>query len=264
MAMSRSFGSTSLTIRPPISMVPALGRSSPATILSSVDLPQPEGPTSTVNSPLSMSRSIPFNTSRRANRFDRARMLNAAMMTPSLDCSRGEAPEEIAAAKQIDQQGRQRRDQDRRALFTVHRFAGDGGRERNQRGGDRLLAARGEGDAKEELVPDPGELEDHGHDQDRRRERQHDPPENPEEPSAVDAGCLQEILLDADIVVATEQCREAHALDGVDQDQAGDRVHEREIAQHHYPWDQLHLLGEEDAEGDERKDHLIAAKAPER
>ena len=66
MAMSRSLGATSLTTRPPISIVPALGRSSPATMLSSVDLPQPDGPTSTVNSPLSMSRLIPFNTSRLA------------------------------------------------------------------------------------------------------------------------------------------------------------------------------------------------------
>jgi hypothetical protein len=45
MAMSRSFGGMSLTIRPPISIVPALDRSSPATMLSSVDLPQPDGPT---------------------------------------------------------------------------------------------------------------------------------------------------------------------------------------------------------------------------
>ena len=51
MAMSRSLGGTSLTTRPPISIVPALWRSSPAMMLSSVDLPQPDGPTSTVNSP---------------------------------------------------------------------------------------------------------------------------------------------------------------------------------------------------------------------
>ena len=54
MAMSRSFGATSSTTRPPISTVPALGRSRPAMMLSNVDLPQPDGPTSTVNSPLSI------------------------------------------------------------------------------------------------------------------------------------------------------------------------------------------------------------------
>ena len=36
---------------------PALGRSSPAAIRSRVDLPQPEGPTTQVNSPGAMSRS---------------------------------------------------------------------------------------------------------------------------------------------------------------------------------------------------------------
>src|SRR5882762_1052879 len=185
MAMSRSFGGMSLTTRPPISTVPALGLSSPATMLSRVDLPQPDGPTSTVNSPLSMSRSIPFNTSRLAYRFDRARMLNAAMKTssptPSLHGPRSEASQEIPSAEQIHQEGRQCRDQHRGALLAVHRFAGDCGAERDQRGGDRLLPARGKGDAIEELVPDPGKLEDHGYDQDRGRERQYDPPENPEE-----------------------------------------------------------------------------------
>ena len=36
--------------------------------------------------------------------------------------------------------------------------------------GHRLLIAGGKGDAVQELVPDSGELEDHSHDQDRRRE----------------------------------------------------------------------------------------------
>ncbi len=51
MAMSRSAGSISLTTRPPISMVPPVMVSSPATMRSSVDLPQPDGPTSTQNCP---------------------------------------------------------------------------------------------------------------------------------------------------------------------------------------------------------------------
>src|SRR4051795_8574743 len=170
MAMSRSLGATSLTIRPPISTVPALGLSRPATMLSSVDLPQPEGPTSTVNSPLSMSRSIPFSTSRLAYRFDRARMLNAAMKTssptPSLDGPGSEASQEIPSAEQIHEQRRQRRDQHRRTPVAKHRLGGDRRRKRDQRRGHGLLLAGRKGDAKEELVPDAGELEDHGHDQD--------------------------------------------------------------------------------------------------
>ncbi len=49
--MSRSAGSTSLTTRPPMSISPPVMVSSPATMRSSVDLPQPDGPTSTQNWP---------------------------------------------------------------------------------------------------------------------------------------------------------------------------------------------------------------------
>src|SRR6478735_3192142 len=180
MAMSRSFGGMSLTTRPPISIVPALALSSPATMLSSVDLPQPEGPTSTVNSPLSISRSIPFSTSRLAYRFDRARMLNAAISTPSLHGPRSEASQEIPSAEQIHQQRRQRCDQNRRTLVSEHRLGSDRGGKRDQRRRYRLLIAGRKGDAVQELVPDSGELEDHGHNQDRRRQRQDDAPEDPE------------------------------------------------------------------------------------
>ena len=49
--MSRSFGGTSFTTRSPIESVPALIDSSPAIMRSIVLLPQPDGPTSTTNSP---------------------------------------------------------------------------------------------------------------------------------------------------------------------------------------------------------------------
>ena len=58
MAMSRSDGSSLFTTRPPIEIVPALMVSSPAIIRSSVDLPHPDGPTSTTISPSAMSRLI--------------------------------------------------------------------------------------------------------------------------------------------------------------------------------------------------------------
>ncbi len=51
MAMSRSLGGTSLTTRPSIESVPLVIDSSPAIIRSTVDLPQPDGPTSTSSSP---------------------------------------------------------------------------------------------------------------------------------------------------------------------------------------------------------------------
>ena len=57
MATSRCRGDTSLTTRSPKLIVPDVIRSSPATIRSAVVLPQPEGPTSTTNSPSATSRS---------------------------------------------------------------------------------------------------------------------------------------------------------------------------------------------------------------
>src|SRR6266540_3020140 len=57
MAMSRRRGARSVTSVPPIEMRPSVASSRPATIRSNVVLPQPEGPTNTMNSPSSMRRS---------------------------------------------------------------------------------------------------------------------------------------------------------------------------------------------------------------
>ena len=61
-AMSRSFDSISLTILPSIAIVPPVISSRPASIRSNVDLPQPDGPTSTTNSPSWMSKPMPWMT----------------------------------------------------------------------------------------------------------------------------------------------------------------------------------------------------------
>src|SRR5579863_2283570 len=49
--MPRSLGPSSVTSRPSMRIFPPLGSSSPAMSRSSVDLPQPDGPTRTRNSP---------------------------------------------------------------------------------------------------------------------------------------------------------------------------------------------------------------------
>src|SRR5262245_27728001 len=56
MAMSRSFGGTSFTTRSPMRSVPEEISSRPAIIRRLVVFPQPEGPTSTMNSPSPISR----------------------------------------------------------------------------------------------------------------------------------------------------------------------------------------------------------------
>ena len=63
MAMPRLAGGTALTSSPSILTLPEVASSSPAMTRSRVDLPQPDGPTKTTNSPSLTSRSMPFSTS---------------------------------------------------------------------------------------------------------------------------------------------------------------------------------------------------------
>src|SRR5216684_2734936 len=56
MAMSRSGGASSVTSTSPIEIVPSVISSRPAIIRRSVDFPQPDGPTRTMNSPSAIVR----------------------------------------------------------------------------------------------------------------------------------------------------------------------------------------------------------------
>src|SRR2546428_13775307 len=60
--MSRSFDSMSLTTLPSMAIVPPEISSRPASMRNSVDLPHPDGPTSTMNSPSWMSKPMPWMT----------------------------------------------------------------------------------------------------------------------------------------------------------------------------------------------------------
>src|SRR5690606_19034239 len=80
MAMPRCTGGRSLTTLPPISISPALTSSRPAIMRSRVDLPQPEGPTKTTNSPSETSRSMPLMMRASAKDFSRRLRLNCDMI----------------------------------------------------------------------------------------------------------------------------------------------------------------------------------------
>src|SRR5271169_5118109 len=83
MAMSRSFGGTRFTTVPPMAISPWLISSSPAVIRSRVDLPQPDGPTSTQNSASAMPKSTPRITCVEPKRLCTARISTAATPPPS-------------------------------------------------------------------------------------------------------------------------------------------------------------------------------------
>ena len=82
MAMSRAFGGTRLTTRSPMRISPDVMFSSPAIMRNSVDLPQPEGPTSTTNSPSPMFTSTPWMTSVAPKALRTSRIATDAMDAP--------------------------------------------------------------------------------------------------------------------------------------------------------------------------------------
>src|ERR1700730_2727551 len=77
--MSRSFGSSAVTSRPPIKSLPEETLSRPAIICSVVVLPQPDGPTSTANSPSAILRSSSGTTTREPYRFSTLSRVTSAM-----------------------------------------------------------------------------------------------------------------------------------------------------------------------------------------
>src|SRR5262245_23237465 len=86
MATSRSFGGTLLTIRSPMRISPPVMFSSPAIIRSSVDLPQPEGPTSTTNSPSRIEMSTPWITAVAPKAFRTSRIATEAIHSSRSYC----------------------------------------------------------------------------------------------------------------------------------------------------------------------------------
>src|SRR5262249_35753040 len=88
--MSRSLGWTLFTTRSPIEIVPEVMFSSPASIRSKVDLPQPEGPTSTTNSPSSIGTVTPCRTSKAPKDFRTSRILTDDIQFPP--ASQNDAP----------------------------------------------------------------------------------------------------------------------------------------------------------------------------
>src|SRR5258705_317841 len=79
MAMSRSFGGILFTMRSPMRISPEVMFSSPAIIRSRVDLPHPDGPTKTTNSPSSIRTSTPWMTSMAPKAFLTSRIATEAM-----------------------------------------------------------------------------------------------------------------------------------------------------------------------------------------
>src|SRR6478735_8330383 len=101
MASPRLAGGTSVTSSPSMRIWPEVRSSRPAIRRSSVDLPQPEGPTKTTNSPCPISRSAPgmMTASPKA-----LRTFLRLMVPMLLHCSEGEAADELLLGEPAEDQ----------------------------------------------------------------------------------------------------------------------------------------------------------------
>jgi hypothetical protein len=79
MAIFRARGGKSFITFPPMNNSPSVGVSKPAIMRSSVLLPQPEGPSSTRNSPSRVSRLTPFTATMSPNVFLMPRVSTVAI-----------------------------------------------------------------------------------------------------------------------------------------------------------------------------------------
>src|SRR6478609_3869640 len=174
MARSRSRGAFSLTRTPSISSSPAVMSSSPTIMRSSVDFPQPDGPTRMTNSPSAMSRLTPF-TARKPSPYCLTMSLRvmAAIGSPSwdglrawtsaLDGALGQAGHDLAVEEQDEDDHRDGHDDGRGGDRSRRLLELRGTGEERQRGGHGSGAVgRRERDAVDEVVPGDEERDQRG------------------------------------------------------------------------------------------------------
>src|SRR5215470_2450551 len=187
MATSRSAGRTSVISSPPISMLPSSASSSPAIVRRRVVLPQPDGPTSTVNSPSGMSRSTPRTAwTPRKCLCSRVTFSCAIDPCPLLAAHRaqGQAADQMALHEHAEPDGRHERNDRQRARLAIGRSleAEEAAEDRRQGEG----SARRQDQGEEEFGPAKDEGKHGGGDDAGRRQRQGDPPEGAPATIAVD------------------------------------------------------------------------------
>src|SRR5919199_2027485 len=107
--MSRSRGATLLTTRSPMRISPLVIDSSPASIRSAVVLPEPDGPTSTMNSPSATSSERPRTASTRPKRLSTFTYRTAAIALP-LHRAREHAANEVPLQEHVEHHDRRRDD----------------------------------------------------------------------------------------------------------------------------------------------------------
>src|SRR6516162_4773263 len=107
MASPRCAAGTSFTRAPSIRMSPSLAVSRPQIMRSRVDLPQPDGPTKTMNSPFSKARSTPWITVASRYRLTTLRSSKLAIELALFDAGGSNALRDVALQQGEDDRHRQ-------------------------------------------------------------------------------------------------------------------------------------------------------------
>src|SRR5437763_893553 len=170
--MSRSLGGTSVTSRSPISTWPLSTGSSPASMRSAVVLPEPDGPTRTMNSPSWMSRSsastaggAPLLNTLVADRYFTLAIADlrcgpGQAAARSLDGSHGQPADQRALGDPADDDHRNGGDQCRRGqVGDVQPLLRDRADQEHRHGGG---VGHGEVEREEQLVPREDHADERG------------------------------------------------------------------------------------------------------
>src|SRR6266540_484582 len=225
--MSRCLGSTSVTSRSPMRIAPSLTSSSPAMQRKRVVLPQPDGPTSTMNSPSWIVRSTQSTA-----RTPFGNVLTTVCSSMPATSRSALQPGRHDPARELSLQGEERHYRRQR---EHHRAGKRGGYQRDLL--SRVVVARGDLHTQrsqpvgqKQLGPDvlapPAGAEQHERDCERSsRVRQVDLQERPEVAAAVDRGSVVELGREAGIELAEEEDQEGVSGDAPDQPGPARRVH---------------------------------------
>src|SRR5918992_4682193 len=228
--MSRSRGRTLLTSRSPMWIAPSSSGSSPASIRSAVDFPDPEGPTSTRSSPSAMSRlrvstagvSVPGYV-RVASTY-----LTPVIASPSLDRTHRQAADHPLLSYPSGQHHRNAREH--RGRREPRQELTSRADVRRDPDGDRRPFHRVQLDGIEELVPREDDAEQSRRRDAGRGERQDHRGELSPEPGAVDLGGLDQLARDLDEEGAQHPDCQRQVDRRVEDDQHQPRVQQLEIA----------------------------------
>src|SRR5690242_722684 len=171
MAMLRFLGATSVTSRPSMWMLPEVTLSNPAIMRKAVVLPQPEGPSRTMNSPGSTASDSSCTTVR-GPKFFEMRSRSTVTAASSLDRAQQQALGDIFLERNGEGDHRRDHDDDQHRHVPPLRTAGGVLGRHEQR--DGLGTHRGEEQREQVLIPGEDQHQQARGDEPRLRQRQND------------------------------------------------------------------------------------------